>query len=161
MVWKFAFNYEIKEGWGEGEGERARRGGMGGEREGNVPCWAPRSLTRSLAWCEDCVISPSINSKWVVPSVATSHLFPSLSCSHLRCCLSRREGREGRGRPRTGVWVKLSASETWGTSPVTEPRSYPRMNEGKERGREGARLSTYYIPDCVPEQMLTQIRLAE
>ena len=21
MVWKFAFNYEIKEGWGEGEGE--------------------------------------------------------------------------------------------------------------------------------------------
>ena len=38
-----------------------------GRREGNVPWWAPQ--------CEDCVISPSINSKWIVPSVATFHLF--------------------------------------------------------------------------------------
>ena len=40
-----------------------------------LPCLACRPR------CEDWVISPSINSKWVVPSVATFHLFPSLSPS--------------------------------------------------------------------------------
>ena len=66
MVWKFAFNYEIKEER-EREGERVYEI-KGGKREEKgrkpemflyLPC---------LTQCEDCVISPSINSKWVVPS---------------------------------------------------------------------------------------------
>lgn len=49
MVWKFAFNYEIKEGWGEGEGETKRENGRGTRRKCSM-------LGASLAHSVACLV---------------------------------------------------------------------------------------------------------
>ena len=118
MVWKFAFNYEIKEGRGE-KGRRADERGeeeeeepeeweprREGSSEGNVPC-VPASVRRLRYF----VISPSINSKWVLPSVATFHLFPSLASSlastrQLEVLFVKVKGKPA-GSENTGGWGRV------------------------------------------------------